>query len=974
MKIKRLRKKLRARLPLIAVVSLMAVAGTSALIFSSANTPYKPKSTSPNDVIVHFALPEEARVINNSIQNPLVAPFTLYGNGLLVCGKNYPNQFDPTKNPLLNKTENLATSKILTPQQIQQTIDKIVATGFLQLKKEYYRAPVNGQQSTVRLSLSGGEHFVLFYNDTAPPAAYTKTLKILEETCAPYKQPYTINNMGLRIKRIQATGRFNYLPGTQPLTSYSTNIQTTLKTGIEKADVAIQKYYASPNSPIPITSTTHGEVSQSITGTDAQTFVRQMNGKQRIKIQTVNEYGSNKYYEVVVDQRLPEIKNQLKIDYNAIRPQTSSNTGGGTSTPRNGTPGQVQPRGVRIVVLLAADGGDPAHASNVANRVGPSMYKWYCEQVGRCYNYQGVSVMRGSRSMAEYNACRAPQGCTDTLNNILGNVANFDRGTIYRSDVDTLLVTGWATDVLQRGHCGWGFIGDTLSAVDAYTDPDCDLGRSSSHELGHTFGLTHTANNTLMDGTPFTQFAASCGVDDPGLATCRLDSAQAEFLRRSEYFVSIYEPRPYTFIVLAQHPEQEAQYRQLANNKVNFVFRTVDANRNGPDIREWDRNGTRYFYTAASSDFVAWQGRSTPYVTLEEGNEVLSRPNSLGLYIHEMITYRASQSNYSNWGAAAHLIDWGRIDAWVMNAKARGKKVIWSEPAYGWQTMQTNAEINKLFAKWGDTLVPMFATNFESAGSGYLMGKSRKAAVDVSQRYGMPLGESVQSWYFQEQNIPITPEGVRDLMKYGAEKNVTYYQIEGRVEGAIDDMRWGSPYMNGVHLFSQQLANGTLGVSTKPRAPLYQMWNNQTVDHYYAANEADRNFARSVGYQDQEIAGYVDTQPTPGVTVPLYELWSTTYTDHFYTTDWNQVHNAYHSWPYYQQNNPPIKVVGYVQPTRQIGTLPFMQLWYAGRPSVPGDADHFYTTDNWQRDNAMKLNYGIQYQYQGVTGYLYSSP
>src|SRR4051794_38117922 len=72
---------------------LFAIVGTITLLLSAANT--LQFSTDPNTVILQYALPHQLMPVQTQkLTKPMYAPFTLYGNGLLICGQNGGDQFN----------------------------------------------------------------------------------------------------------------------------------------------------------------------------------------------------------------------------------------------------------------------------------------------------------------------------------------------------------------------------------------------------------------------------------------------------------------------------------------------------------------------------------------------------------------------------------------------------------------------------------------------------------------------------------------------------------------------------------------------------------------------------------------------------------------------------------------------------------------------------------------------------------------
>jgi hypothetical protein len=342
---------------------------------------------------------------------------------------------------------------------------------------------------------------------------------------------------------------------------------------------------------------------------------------------------------------------------------------------------------------------------------------------------------------------------------------------------------------------------------------------------------------------------------------------------------------------------------------------SIDANW---QLQYWQANGYSFYYTAASSDFV--NDGEPLFVGECAGDGALRLSGAEGLSLHEIVADLAVGAGW-NWTQAAADItasEWDEINYWVELAKALNKKVIWSEPAQGWEALAQNATANSYFAQWGDTLVPMFASDFEAPQTGHLMGEARYWAATVAQSYGMPLGESIQSWYFRQQpdlaaqaaaglpttgasgagtqsstteppcceldplntnayarggsnygdplnntytgeepSLAPTPTATQALAEYGGAQGATYYEVEG---------------VNGVYGVGAGIAGeGPVDDMAWPAAGLANASTYlQGVEQFSAG---------------QLASGPMATSTIP--TAPLFQLWNPKQISHYYTTQTN---------------------------------------------------------------------------------------
>ncbi len=183
---------------------------------------------------------------------------------------------------------------------------------------------------------------------------------------------------------------------------------------------------------------------------------------------------------------------------------------------------------VRVVLLLPSDGNDTSKLG-VAESIGSHAHNWYCMQVGSCYTYQGVSVMRGGQTQAYYMTCHDQCQDPTILHQIYANILAKDAGTVSRDDVITQVIPAWDTKSWPTDKiCGSGGTGKNLDVIDAYSiatvqnHHGCIPLWTGAHELGHNFGLTHTGNGTLMDPSPTCTIVPDAVLSD----TCTLDPTQ----------------------------------------------------------------------------------------------------------------------------------------------------------------------------------------------------------------------------------------------------------------------------------------------------------------------------------------------------------------------------------------------------------------------------------------------------------------
>jgi Dockerin type I domain len=231
-------------------------------------------------------------------------------------------------------------------------------------------------------------------------------------------------------------------------------------------------------------------------------------------------------------------------------------------------------------------------------------------------------------------------------------------------------------------------------------------------------------------------------------------------------------------------------------------------------FRKWEQRGYNYYYMSVSSDFTTCTTNTNPYRPASEVMEALNGKYSRGLYFHEVGAIYACANGW-NWDAAVRSINWPLMNQYVTEAKARGKKVVWAEPAAGWQTLKNHPVADSYLRAWGNTLVPTFASNFSHAPTNKVV-EARRGAVDTAIKYDTEFGESVQSWYWIDPGWPYTSQDAKVLSEYGKHAGATYFEIEGTWE----DMSPGTTYMNGVNAFIRELGPTSQSKQYADWAPL----------------------------------------------------------------------------------------------------------------------------------------------------------
>ncbi len=520
-------------------IGIFALVGAALLFRSFANPIY---SSKPSDIVLQYVQPHNDVYAVDQLSDAHYPPFTLYGNGLLVCSGDDHVYTAPTlpEAGATHEHSSAPTARTLSKTEMAKLVQGVRDTGFENLDSEYFTMPVAQNEYTIRLVTKGSDKAVLYYNDVAAPAAYTQTLALMKDACAATTQPYVSATATVRARPdVNTTGK-----EVDPIDGYDQQVVGTLKDVMNKSKASKRQndaQRAANQEPEGV-----DEETAEVSGATAQILQKAANGQAK---KYVSLDGTN--YAISVDPDLPAANNPMDIDYNKVRAETDKKKAEGTKSASSRLLEALDPTqkvdaattgGYRIVVLLASNAGSTSKLDE-AQAVASKMNQWTCKEVGKCPVFKGVTYMRGSQTQAYYNACHIDSCQGNQLLNILYNVYLKDAGTISRTDVATLIVPGWKTNTLSTSGtkaCGWGFHPGNLGAVDLYqTEPinglTCvPLSKAFPHEYLHNRGLGHISfcsNRNLMDGPPGCKYSNGCTIVLGRDNTCLLSDNQADKLK-----------------------------------------------------------------------------------------------------------------------------------------------------------------------------------------------------------------------------------------------------------------------------------------------------------------------------------------------------------------------------------------------------------------------------------------------------------
>lgn len=170
-------------------------------------------------------------------------------------------------------------------------------------------------------------------------------------------------------------------------------------------------------------------------------------------------------------------------------------------------------------------------------------------------------------------------------------------------------------------------------------------------------------------------------------------------------------------------------------------------------------------------------------------------------------------------------------------------------------------------------------------------------------------------------------------------------------------------YKNETGIIKTSDNNLFYGVNMPGSYPVYRFWNRQNDDHFYTADEAEKNKLinlYSAVFQYEGVVFRMFKEQKPG-TVPLYRFVKTDNT-HFYTANESEKNKLINSYAYVYTYE---KVAGYVYPgnIERPNALPVYRFFNRQNSS------HFYTSSESEKIK-LETYYAATYMYEGVVFYV----
>lgn len=186
----------------------------------------------------------------------------------------------------------------------------------------------------------------------------------------------------------------------------------------------------------------------------------------------------------------------------------------------------------RWLYVVAADQVTPTNASSVLSEHASSIQAYYKSKVGKTFTNAEISVVRGSKTAAQYRICPSGADCRGYVSlaiqrNLWFEYAKYGHNTnvLYSFD-GTNGCMGWGAsgNFYNLSSQDRGFASTTLKGCHWYDGSHA----VAAHEAGHGFTLPHVCSASLM---------GSCGYSLPAFPGAPINTTQSTFLKdKSPYF------------------------------------------------------------------------------------------------------------------------------------------------------------------------------------------------------------------------------------------------------------------------------------------------------------------------------------------------------------------------------------------------------------------------------------------------------
>ncbi|MBA2279243.1 Ig-like domain-containing protein [Candidatus Saccharibacteria bacterium] len=493
------------------------VIGGFFLYRSFAETPYGDILTGADQLVLRYELPYPHNYIENEFEQVPPPATLLYGNGLMLCHEYEKSRADTQTSPLMFLKE-----RQLASGEIAILVDQIRALGFDDMFTRTLPdtiPPAVDETPSISLFTTSGEREVVLY-PTEKLDKFDAIAALLSSECKKAKTDFDPDEVILE--------------------------------SIKLPDMAESTVATLPNLSVSVAEKDNDIQSKVLSGDEAKN-IKGLIAK------------GNKIYKAPDGKKI-KVRVIPKVPDYQISKRFSKSSGGNVASAANIYK-------VRFVYIYAADQAPPTsdQLSGFVELMN-SLPGYYSNNVNKPFTSQGLTVMQATKNVADYHVC-PDNKCVDTnTGEYMGSLATYKNleldSNIKKAGISTVVAYNWnyGSEVCR----GWGgpthpeseffnYVGVENYGVAAFAAAKC-MGSTSlypppgnpspnlrhkvgAHEVGHTFGLGHDTELTMMHRGGVTMTTFGYGIP--------LNPVQATLLRDLSLFFreeagAVYEPGPVT--------------------------------------------------------------------------------------------------------------------------------------------------------------------------------------------------------------------------------------------------------------------------------------------------------------------------------------------------------------------------------------------------------------------------------------------
>jgi len=450
---------------------LFGIIGSTLLFISSAKNSLGEIPNKANELVLSFEKRHSHTLVENNF-SPVSFPDTLlYGDGRLLCSTETAGNTDNDVVPVVREQR-------LDRKAVESLVGQIRDSGFETVASKdrsnnKYIEPIQAGNH-IRLNTSNGSVTASLY-PTEASAEFTAIANLIDQACAQTTTAFEPEDVVVEAKKLA---------------------------DVDPSTVAA----VLPETLIPAEADNTKLKQRSIKGQEAR------EARQLIKAEQKNYRVGAQVFKVRVIPTIPAYEEPIPV-----------------KADKSGKVSAATVRPTRWLWVIPAEGGPSGDIGGIANDVR----NFNQAKVGKTFDIVEVAVVRGAKTANQYRQCPAGRDCSGgPAFAIYYNLeAEFARG-------------GFSTNVMYGFSSGMGCIGigGPITNVDSTqfsygfgstTATDCNWYDASrtipAHEAGHTFGLVHTCDGSLM--------VSGCGTRPQSWGQQYMNGNQAGLLRdRSPYF------------------------------------------------------------------------------------------------------------------------------------------------------------------------------------------------------------------------------------------------------------------------------------------------------------------------------------------------------------------------------------------------------------------------------------------------------